>query len=390
MDYQRVNLEEVKKPERFDDDLSFLDEAVSYATDQVFRVMKDFVHQYPNSNSENLIYKPFPDIYETDWVAGFWTGMLWISYELTGNALYRAVAEAQFDDYQEKYDDFTSLWHHDIGFLYIPSIVAQYKITGAKKAKELGVKAARALANRYSDAAGIIQVRNQNAQGDFIIDCSMNVPLLFWASHVTGERQFFAKALSHMYRVAECMICDDASTVQHGQIDEVTGEILEMRKGGGQGGAECWSRGQTWVMYGLALAYRYAQDPSMLEMAKRVSNYFLNRIPSDHICNWDLALTGDNDPRDASNAPIAACALLELSKHLEDNDPHKKLYYKAAVSMVRSLAEHYSTKGKESNGLIMHGVYVKDKLGDDECCMWGDYFYMEALIRLKKDWELYW
>ena len=389
MDYKRVNLEEIKNPERFTGDLSFLDDAINYATDKIFTVMKDFVHQYPQSNSENLIYKPFPDIYETDWVAGFWTGMLWIAYELTGNELFRAVAEAQFDDYQEKYDDFTSFWHHDIGFLYIPSIVAQYKLTGAKKAKELGVKAARALANRYSEKAGIIQVRNRHPQGVFIIDCSMNVPLLFWASHVTGERQFFVKALSHMYRVAECMIRDDASTVQHGQVDEVTGEILTSDEEN-QGGAKCWARGQTWVMYGLAVAYRYAQNPEMLELAKRVSNYFLNRIPSDHICNWDLALTGENDPRDASNAPIAACALLEIAKYLDDADPHKKLYRDAAISMVRSLAEKYSTKGQESNGLIMHGIYVKDTRGDDECCMWGDYFYMEALIRLKQDWNMYW
>lgn len=390
MNFERVALEEVKNPERFQGNTDFLDDAVDYATNQVFSVMKDFVHRYPNSNSNNLIYEPFPDIYETDWVAGFWTGMLWISYELTGNELFRAVAEAQFDDYLEKYKDFTSFWHHDIGFLYIPSIVAQYKITGAEKAKDLGVKAARALANRYSEKAGIIQVRNRDSQGSFIIDCAMNVPLLFWASHVTGERQFFVKALSHMYHVAECMVCDDASTVQIGRVDEVTGEIIEKIKGG-QGGAECWARGQTWVMYGMALAYRYAKDERILEMAKRVSNYFLNRLPSDHICNWDLVLTGDDDPRDASNAPIAACGLLEIAKYLDDSDPHKKLYYDAAVSMMHSLAESYTTKGKKSNGLLMHGIYVKDKIGDDECCMWGDYFYMEALIRLKQEnWNIYW
>ena len=390
MDYKRVKLEEVKNPERFNDDRAFLDEAIAYATDQVFSVMKDFVHQYPNSNSENLIYKPFPDIYETDWVAGFWTGMLWISYELTGNELYRAVAEAQFDDYQEKYNDFTSFWHHDIGFIYIPSIVAQYKITGVKKAKELAVKAADALANRYSEAARIIHVRNREQQGAFIVDCAMNVPLLFWASHVTGKRHYFDKALSHMYRVAEYMIRDDASTIQFAFIDEVTGEFLGTKQGQGYDDDSCWSRGQAWVMYGMTLAYRYAKDERILEMAKRVSNYFLNRLPSDHICNWDLIFTDDGDTRDASNAPIAACALLELSKYLQEEDPHKKLYVNAATSIMRSLAEKYTTKGVESNGLIMHGIYVKDKMGDDECCMWGDYFYMEGLIRLKQNWNLYW
>ena len=79
MNFERVALEEVKNPERFQENTDFLDDAVDYATNQVFSVMKDFVHRYPNSNSNNLIYEPCPDIYETDWVAGFWTGMLWIS-----------------------------------------------------------------------------------------------------------------------------------------------------------------------------------------------------------------------------------------------------------------------------------------------------------------------
>lgn len=390
MNYKRVKFEEIRNPERFKGGREFLDDAVKYATEQIFTVMKDFVHRYPSSASENLIYKPFPDNFETDWSMGFWTGMLWISYELTQNEIYRAVAEAQFDDYQAKYDDFTSFWHHDTGFIYIPSMVAQYKITGSKKAKELALKVAEALANRYSENAGIIQVNNSAVQGQFIIDCSMNVPLLFWASHTTGDRSYFVKALSHIYRVAECMIRDDASTYQCYQIDEVTGEPIKGWTGQGHDDESCWARGQTWAMYGLALAYRYAKDERILEMAKRVCNYYLNRLPSDLICNWDLMYTDENEQRDSSAAPVAACGLLELAKHLKDDDPHKEIYIRAAESIVRSLAESYTTKGRESNGLLMHGVYCKGRWGDDECCMWGDYFYMESLIRLKQDWNIYW
>ena len=390
MNYERVKLEEIKNPDRFRGGIEFVDEAIDYAVNKIFTVMRDFVHKYPSSSSENLIYKPFEDNIETDWVMGFWTGMLWISYELTGNELFRAVAEAQFDDYRIKYDDFTSFRHHDIGFIYIPSIVAQYKITGAKKAKELALLAADALADRYSEKAGIIQVRNDGVQGEFIIDCSMNVPLLFWATEVTGDRRYFAKALSHMYRVAEYMIRDDASTYQCFQIDEVTGEPIKGWTGQGHDDDSCWTRGQTWAMYGLALAYKYAHDERILEMAKRVCNYYLNRLPNDLVCCWDLMYTGDNDPRDSSSAPVAACALLELAKYLKDDDVNKSIYINAAQSIMRSLAQSYTTKGRESNGLLMHGIYCKDGWGDDECCMWGDYFYMEALIRLKQDWNIYW
>ena len=49
------------------------------------------------------------------------------------------------------------------------------------------------------------------------------------------------------------------------------------------------------------------------------------------------------------------------------------------------------------NGLVLHGTYSKKSPyntctpgGVDECVSWGDYFYMEALTRFSKDWEMYW
>ena len=48
-------------------------------------------------------------------------------------------------------------------------------------------------------------------------------------------------------------------------------------------------------------------------------------------------------------------------------------------------------------GQILHGTYSKKSPyntctpeGVDEYTSWGDYFYMEALTRMSKDWELYW
>ena len=134
---------------------------------------------------------------------------------------------------------------------------------------------------------------------------------------------------------------------------------------------------------------------ALLEMAKRVANYYLNRLPSDNVCNWDLIFTADSDPRDSSAAPVVACGLLEISKHLPENDEYKTFYKTAAENILMNLYDNYSTQRVKSNGLLLHGVYVKDKgdggLGDDECCIWGDYFFLEGLMRLKKpDWNPYW
>lgn len=397
IDYDRIKFEEIKNPERFTADTVFLEDAVKYAVGKVWEVMGDFVHAHPDANSENLIYPSVPNTPQMigyEWIAGFWTGMLWLSYELTGNEVYRAVAEAQLEDYKEVLKFPEEIHHHDIGFLYIPSSVAQYKITGSHRAKKVALKAAKILSKRFCRNAGIIQVRNRDGQGNFIIDCCMNVPLLFWASTMTQDRDYEYKAFSHLAQTVRCMIRDDASTYQCYQIDELTGNPVKGWQGQGYDDDSCWARGQVWVMYGLVIGYRYTKEKAFLEAAKRVSNYYLNRLPSDLICNWDLIFTEDDEQRDSSAAPVAACALLELEKYLEETDPLKEIYHNAAVSMLRNMAQNYTTKGLHSNGILQHGVYCRDKgdggRGDDECCIWGDYFYLEGLTRLQKEWKMYW
>ena len=72
----------------------------------------------------------------------------------------------------------------------------------------------------------------------------------------------------------------------------------------------------------------------------------------------------------------------------------KNLVYEpnAALQMIKALSENYTTvKTPESNGVLLHSVYTKPgKHGVDECSIWGDYYYFEALVRLYKNWKLYW
>ena len=400
IDYRRITLEEVKNPERFSGDTAFLKDAVAYAVGKTAEIRGEYVHNYPTASSTNLMYGKLGNSVEDiggDWVTGFWTGMLWLSYELTGDEIYRAIAEAQFDDYKQCCDEPGRIPHHDVGFLYIPSILAQYKLTGNPKAKKLALKAAKVMSRRFAKKAGIIQVRNRDGQGNFIVDCCMNVPLLFWRGLETGDRDYIYMAYSHLCKAIECMVRDDASTYQCFQIDELTGEPVKGWQGQGENDDSCWARGHAWIIYGLAIGYRYTQEKRMLEVAKRVANYYLNRQPSDEVCCWDLIYTDDSVQRDTSAAPVAACGLLELSKYLEESDPLKQIYHNAGVTILRNLAESYTTKGLKSNGLLQHGVYCKagrgggkPGLGDDECCIWGDYFYLEGLTRLSKDWKMYW
>lgn len=152
-----------------------------------------------------------------------------------------------------------------------------------------------------------------------------------------------------------------------------------------------WARGQAWGVYGFALSYAHTGDKTFLETASRIADYYLERLPEDFVPYWDLYFQEGDEDRDSSSAGILACGLLELSKHLPVLDPRKKEYEETAVRIVKSLFENYTTEKDLSNGIIKHGVYaIPFHVGVDECCIWGDYFYVEALMRLRNVWNMYW
>lgn len=196
---------------------------------------------------------------------------------------------------------------------------------------------------RYFDKAKIIQawgdLSDPENRGRMIIDCCMNLPLLYWAAEITGDKKYFKAAKNHANQAAEYIIREDASSFHTFYMDVETGEPRFGKTAQGFSDNSCWARGQAWGIYGFALSYKYTNDIKLIELDEKVANYFLNRLPQDCICCWDLIFTGGAQERDSSAAAIAACGLLELSKHLPLEDIMKKIYENAAVNIVKSLAE---------------------------------------------------
>lgn len=395
--------EAVHSPQRFEKAFAKdrFQKALDFVMGRIDTNLEAFTHQFPSAHSVNNVYQPVKNAdlnYYSDWTSSFWTGMIWLAYELTGDRKYREVAEIHVDSFKTRLHERDILNHHDIGFLYSLSCVAGYQLTGSEEAKRIALDAAKLLAMRFQEKSGIIQVRGyledreHKERGVFIIDCSMNVPLLYWASQMTGDSTYYDKAYSHMNKVIEHMVRADGSSYQIFHIDADTGEAVRGWTGQGHADEDCWSRGQAWVMYGLPLSYRYTGDKKFMEVAKHASNYFLNNLPEDLVCNWDLVFKEQDGQRDTSAAAIAVCGLLDLARQLPVLDEDRALYEKAALSILDSLTEHYTTiNDPNSNGVLGHGVYSLPKnLGVDECNTWGDYFYMEALVRVLHDWKPYW
>lgn len=389
-------MEKIQKP--FQDnpallDKAFWEKALAFALGMIEKNIPTFSEGYPAPASIGNVY---PSIPNTEWTSSFWNGMLWQAYQYTADEHYREAAEKTLHDYQRRLEKRIETNTHDLGFLYILSCKAEYMLTGNLEAKKTALDAADLLMVRYNEPAGILQawgdLDDPDQRGRIIVDCLMNIPLLFWASEETGKAHYREAALRHLTASRTYLFREDDSTYHTYFFDTVTGKPLRGTTAQGYSDSSCWARGQAWAIYGLCLNYRYESDPLLLSDAKRVANYFINRLPVDNVPYWDLFFTSGDEERDSSSAAIAACALLELATLLPVTDKDRTLYERVALNMLHSLASSYTSVGDPlSNGILLHAVYGKPNgKGVDECTIWGDYFYVEALVRVLRNRPLFW
>ena len=254
---------------------------------------------------------------------------------------------------------------------------------------------AESLATRYDERVKAIKSWNSNEKWQFpvIIDNMMNLEFLFFLAKTTGEKRLMNMADSHAQTTLRHHFRDDYSCYHVVSYDTLSGQ--PHFKGTHQGYADnsAWARGQAWGIYGIPLNIRYTKQLEYCDIYKGMTNYFLNRLPEDNVCYWDLIFTDDPDQsRDSSAAAIAVCGMLEMDHNLSDEDPYKKVYQGASANILRSLMKHYTCKQhKQGDPILYHGVYSwHSGKGVDEGNIWGDYFYMEALIRQLKEWNPYW
>ncbi|MBP2157898.1 MULTISPECIES: glycoside hydrolase family 88 protein [Asticcacaulis] len=370
---------------------AFLTAAIEAALARIDSVLPAFTDAWPEPSSIGGMYRPMDN---TEWTNGFWTGMLWLAYELTGAERYRAVAERHVDSFHDRVFQRININHHDLGFLYSLSCVAAYRLTGSQKARGAALEAADRLLDRYLPQAGIIQawgdLTDPDEAGRMIIDCNLNLPLLYWAAAETRDARFSDAATNHIRKAQTFIVRPDNSTFHTFHMDPVTGEPKFGSTHQGASDHSCWARGQAWGISGFPLNYRYLNDPTLIATSADLADYFLARLPDDQVCCWDLIYTSEGVQRDSSAAAIAACGLLELAAFMPETEGAK--YHNAAVRIVESLARDYASKaGDPGNGLLKHGVYhMPKRIGVDEYCIWGDYFYLEALVRLHQNWVPYW
>jgi unsaturated chondroitin disaccharide hydrolase len=321
------------------------------------------------------------------WTTSFWPGMLWLAHDLSGEERYRRAAVSHVDSFADRVARRIDLDTHDLGFLYTLACVIPARRGTDGPARSAALAAADHLMARLLEPAGIIQawgdLQDPRQRGRTIIDSLMNTPLLFWASQATGDERYAVAARRHTSQLREHILRPDGTTFHTFYWDPATGAPLRGETEQGQADDSCWARGQAWGIYGFSVNHRHTGDPSLLVAAQTCADYFLAHLPADHVPYWDLEFTdGSGEERDSSAAAIAACGLIELADNLTDLTRADD-YRRTAHRILRSLIDNYAADAPPtSNALLLHGVYDKPKsVGVDEGNLWGDYFYLEALLR---------
>lgn len=348
-----------------------------------------------------------------EWTTSFWPGQLWLAWELTGRDEYRELALEHVASFADRIERGIDLHTHDLGFLYTLACVVPDQLVGSPTGRATALAAADHLMKRFLEPAGIIQAwgdleASPEQRGRTIIDSLMNMPLLHWASRVTGDARYAEAAERHVAQLRDRIIRADDTTFHTFHWDLATGEPRYGSTQQGYADDSCWARGQAWGIYGFALNHRLSGEATFLDASVRCAEYFLAHLPADRVAYWDLVFgdgDGDDQPRDSSAAAIAACGLLELADELErvggggagggGAGAAERIgrYRREARAMVESLARKYAGGGEPgSNALILQGVYDwRSNKGVNEGNLWGDFYYLEALMRLQHpEWTPYW
>lgn len=376
----------MKNPQRFEKACGrdFYQKALEEILAKAEMGLDTFVSRYPHVSKHN-IYTPEEN---TLWTASFFPGIAYLAYDITGDKKYLSHAEQYLDSFEDRIVNRKHI-SHDFGFLYTLSCVANYKLTGSKRAFDLAQMAADVLTERYNEKGRYIQAWGEMGTSypdvKIIIDTMLNLPLLYWS----GKEKNREIAWNHAKTSAQYLIRDDFSSYHTYLMRPETGEAVCGKTHQGFRDESTWARGQAWAVYGYALSYRYTGDKAFLEVSKKAADVFIDNLPADFVPYWDFSFTDEiPDIRDTSAAAIFCCGLLELCNAVSEEE--KELYLRIISNVIKSLYDNYSTRNiPDSTGFLTKGMYHRTD-GADECVIWGDYFYFEAIVRLLKEWNPFW
>lgn len=322
-----------------------------------------------------------------EWCAGFWPGVLWYDYEYTKDK--QVLEEAENFTHSLKFLSHIPAYDHDLGFLVFCSYGNGYRLTKNPAYKQVILDTADTLATLFNPIVGTIlswprEVEPRNWPHNTIMDNMINLELLFWAAKNGGNPYLYDIAVSHADKTMKSQFRPDYTSYHVAVYDTITGNLIKGVTHQGYADSTMWARGQAWAIYGYTVVYRETKDPKYLDFAQKVTDVYLDRLPEDKVPYWDFDDPSiPNAPRDASAGAVVASALLELSTYLPNGTG--KRYKDAAIEMLTSLSSDSYQSGESKPSFLLHSVgHWPNHSEIDASIIYADYYYIEALLRLKR------
>ena len=322
------------------------------------------------------------------WTSGHYPGSLWYLYEGTGNEKLRERAIWWTDRLAP---NATADTNHDLGFIMNCSLGNARRILATDKYDQLLVQTAKTLSQRFSSELGLIRSWGEKDDREtFLVipDNMMNLELLEVASSISSDKSYDLVAKSHADKSMVNHFRQDGGcyhVLNYDQRPGFVGTVQEIRRGQGLSCRTAWSRGQSWGIYGYTMMYRETREARYLEFAKKLSDFAINHanMPADGVPYWDFGAPGEE--RDSSAASCMASALLELASFVGPEDAARYRAFAVRQLLTLSTPEYFSEGDEIGHFLLKHGVGHKPAGGEiDTPLNYGDYYYLEALLRFRK------
>ena len=326
------------------------------------------------------------------WTNGFWGGLMWLMYADTHNEVYRDTAlnvERILDDAFHTYDGL----QHDVGFLWHISSGVNWRMNGERSSRVRALYAANLLASRFNIKGDYITAwSGKNRQGWTIIDSMMNLPLLYWATEESQSERYKFIAMAHADMAMRDHVRDDGRVCHIVVHDRESSEVLEVLGGQGVHNQSCWSRGSAWAIYGFVLSYIHTGKQEYLATAKRAANYFIAACNGDWRVRADFIAPEEPEVYDSTAACCAACGLIEIAKCVQEDERY--IYWNAALNLLKAVDEYFCNYDEEVDYVVGYGSN-RYPLEGQKCnvhvpIIYGDYFYVEALYKLRENKMLFW
>ena len=319
------------------------------------------------------------------WTSGFRAGSMWVMAELTGDRRWRARAmRAQRGLAGQAANTRT----HDVGFILHTPFARAYRLTRRPAYRRVLLRGAASLATRFDPEVGATRSWGQGGEPTFrvIVDNLMNLELLLWGARHGGPRAWRQMAVRHGLTTLRDHVRPDGSTFHVVEYDEDSGAVVARRTRQGFADGSTWSRGQAWAIHGFTTLYRETRDPRFLAAARRTADWWLQRalLRRDLVPPWDFDAPLPA-PRDSSAAAIAASGLAELGRI----DPDRRrggLYGELALGTVAEFlsARRYLDTRRRSASTLLHGTSDGARGRFDHGLVYGDHYYLEAILRLER------